>query len=220
MLPRRVCGLMLLLLLSSTTHAQSQNLFFQPPTYLGSGQIVTADFNRDGKADLASADGTVLFGNGDGTFITGTPLSVQGSLIATGDFNGDGKSDVLLVSFSSTNLCIFFGNGDGTFQAPVTTNMGTSLASVVIADLNGDAKPDVVGIVPGTAVLVLLGKGDGTFAPGVTYLTTSVDVGSVGAFNGDGKVYLAIAAASGTSSPGPVGVLLGNGDGTFQPAIT
>jgi hypothetical protein len=55
---------------------KAQSLFFQPPTYPGSGQVVTADFNGGGKLDLVSADGTVQLGNGDGTFKTGTPWSV------------------------------------------------------------------------------------------------------------------------------------------------
>ena len=212
----------LFLFLCATADAQSPSLFFVPPSYPGNGQTVSADFNGDGKPDLVAADGTVLLGKGDGTFTTGIPLSVPGSLIATGDFNGDGKPDVLIVSFSSTNLYIFLGNGDGTFRTPVITNMGTSLSSVVVADLNGDGKLDVLGTIPGAALLVLLGKGDGTFGAGVTYpvLSNSTNFLAVGDFNADGKVDIALAANSGTSAPGSVGVLLGKGDGTFQAAVT
>ena len=204
----------------SAVQAQTQNLFFVPPTYPGTGQIVTADFNGDGKPDLVSGDGTVLLGKGDGTFTTGTPLAgFQGQVVGTGDFNGDGKVD--LVVMNSTNLDIFFGNGDGTFQAPVITNIGTGLGSVVVADVNGDGKPDVLGIAPGTGVQVLLGKGNGTFAPGLTYpvLTNSFNVLAVEDFNGDGKLDIVLVAESDGNSPGPVGVLLGNGDGTFRAAI-
>jgi hypothetical protein len=75
-LPRRATVVFVLLVLSSTAHGQTQNLFFEPPSYQGSGQTVMADFNGDGKPDLVSADGTVLLGKGDGTFTVGTPLSV------------------------------------------------------------------------------------------------------------------------------------------------
>jgi hypothetical protein len=85
----------------------------------------------------------MLLGSGDGTFKTGTALSIPGvstNLIATGDFNGDGKPDVLLTSFSSTNLYIFLGNDDGTFRPPVATNIGSSLMSVVVVKVNGGEK--------------------------------------------------------------------------------
>src|SRR5258708_4278262 len=130
-------------------HAQTQNLFFQPPTYPGFGQIVTADFDNDGKPDLVAADGTVLLGNGDGTFRQGTLWSITGLAygagnIATGDFNGDGKADLLV--FSSTFLYVLLGNGDGTFKAAIRTNMGAAASSVIAVDVNGDGKADVLAI--------------------------------------------------------------------------
>jgi hypothetical protein len=194
---------MLLLFSFSAADAQSQNLFFQPPNFSCNGAIASADSNQDGKPDLVCADGTVLLGKGDGTFATGPSLSVTGNLIATGDFNHDGKADLLVASVGSTTLSVFLGKGDGTFQPAVSTNIGASLVSIAVADLNGDAKPDVVGIVSGTAVLVLLGRGDGTFASGVTYpvLTNFVNIATVGDFNGDGKLDIALAAESSTSSP-------------------
>ncbi len=165
-----LCGFclpVLLLVVCPTAHPQA--LFFQPPTYPGSGQTVTADFNGDGKPDLVSADGTVLLGKGDGTFTVGTPLSVGGqnaaNLIATGDFNGDGKTDLLLVSPSSTILNIFLGKGDGTFQPVLTMNIGASLDSIVVADFNGDGKLDIAGLNAGAGLFVFLGNGSGTFAP-------------------------------------------------------
>src|ERR1700687_1184863 len=104
LLAKRVAVILLLLFLSSTARAQAQTLFFQPPSFSCNGAIVTADFKQDGKPDLVCADGTVLLGKGDGTFATGTPLSVTGNVIATGDFNSDGKPDLLVTSFGSTTL--------------------------------------------------------------------------------------------------------------------
>jgi hypothetical protein len=92
-----------------------------------------------------------------------------------------------------------------------------------VADLNGDGKADVVGL-SSTNVLVYLGKGDGTFASGVSYsLGITPYRGaplSLGDFNGDGKTDVVVTNGDGLGDPGQEIVLLGNGDGTFQPAKT
>jgi hypothetical protein len=219
----RCASITVLFFAASSVHAQTQNLFFEPPTYLGSGQTVMADFNGDGKPDLISADGTVLLGKGDGTFTVGAPLSVGGhnasNLIATGDFNGDGKPDVLLVS--STTLYILLGKGDGTFQTATSTILGASLNSMAVADFNGDGKLDVAGLSSGTGLFVFLGNGDGTLKPGIlSTLPATAALVTVGDFNGDHKPDIAFAANGPGNAPGPIGVMLGKGDGTFGPPIT
>ncbi len=122
---RYVSALAILPLLYCNAYAQGSNPFFVPPTYPGAGQVVTADFNRDGKPDLIFSDGTVLLGKGDGTFTIGTPLGLaglnSGTPIATADFNGDGKPDLVVASTSLNTFSVLLGNGDGTFQAPINT---------------------------------------------------------------------------------------------------
>lgn len=213
----------LLFILSPAT-ATTQNLFLQPPAFSCSGQTVTADFNHDGKPDLVCTDGSVLLGNGDGTFNTGTPWSISGlsgaTSIVTADFNGDGSPDLLVTFAPSTSIYVLLGNGDGTFRAAVATNIGTVFSSPIAVDINGDAKADILGI-SGGQLFVFLGKGDGTFAPGLTYPGYNTgSVMTVGDFNGDGKPDVAQAVGAAGNVSGIVAVFLGNGDGTFQAAIT
>ena len=182
-------------------------------SYTNSGFV--GDFNGDGKPDvvIASDNGLyVLLGNGDGTFraaLLQSPLGNYASL-GSADFNGDGIPD--LVAVNNGIIVLFLGNGDGTFQPPVTVAVSGNYTSfVVVADMNGDGKPDLVT----GAVSVLLGNGDGTFQPPVN---GSVAVGSpgglvVGDFNGDGKQDVAVVYWVGVS------VLLGNGDGSLQTPI-
>jgi hypothetical protein len=216
-----------ILIVASIAHAQTQNMFFQPPVFPGGGPYFTADLNLDGKADLIGSDGTVLLGNGDGTFKTGTPWTTNApnftQLAAVADFNGDGKPDLLLRG--NQNCCFMYvllGNGDGTFQAPITSsNMGTTLDPVFAVDVNGDGKPDLVGLGAG-GLWVFFGKGDGTFSvPGTQYPISLHGLQLVlGDFNGDHQPDILVATqAADLVSAGSILVFLGNGDGTFRPPI-
>lgn len=114
------------------------------------------------------------------------------------------------------------GSGDPLFVPAVTYNSGGYATSVAAADLNRDGKPDlVVANIEGT-VGVLLGNGDGTFQPVVTYAAVGANPVSVAVadLNRDGRLDLAVAtgvAPIGWSSN--ISIFMGNGDGTFQPAV-
>jgi hypothetical protein len=203
-----------LILSSLLVSAQTQPQFYQTLAFQGGPAIVTADFNNDGKLDLANGN-AVLLGNGDGTFKSTQPLSVPGPVIASADFNSDGKPDLVVVPQAGTSFSVLLGNGDGTFQTAQNTNVGASFSAVVGIDINGDGKPDILGAAGGS-VFVLLGNGDGTFKPATVYPAGPIfnDLILTGDFNSDGKLDILIVGGG-----NDLAVLLGNGDGTFRPAI-
>ena len=203
-----------------------------------------ADLDVDGKADVVTANNTsnnigVLMGNGDGTLqpvVTYESGGKAPASIAVADLNGDGRPDLAVgICLSGSPTCgggqsggvaVLLGNGDGTFQTPtVYASGGWGPDSVVVADVNGDKKPDVLVTnfyepSKGTgSVGVLIGIGDGTFEPLVTYgLNPPRNIAwiAVGDVNSDNKVDLVVAKSG---APNGIGVLLGNGDGTFQPDV-
>lgn len=203
--------------------------------------VAVGDFNGDGKLDMAVTSWnpsfspninlvTVLLGNGDGTFQPGVDYSTVGAepdSIVVADVNHDGKLDILTADAGSLTVSVLLGNGDGTFQpAMLDSDIGAlegSPFSLAIGDLNGDGNLDLV--LPEEAdnnVSVILGNGDGTFNPATNYpVGTHPRFAAIGDFNGDGKMDLAVANSGpfNSTAPSNVSILLGNGDGTFQPAV-
>jgi hypothetical protein len=202
----------------------------------GSALLATADFNNDGKIDVAVLDAqlqniSILLGNGNGTFQAPLPSFSAGSRsIATADFNNDGKMDLVVLDVpNSDDALVFLGNGDGTFQAALRIVTGGVISdSLIAADFNHDGKPDLAVLnscaAPGNcingAVTILLGQGDGTFGAAASFGVGRVpDSFTVADFNNDGNLDIA-AANFGKNSLGNVSVLLGHGDGTFASALT
>jgi hypothetical protein len=141
--------------------------------------------------------------------------------VAMADFNGDGKLDVAVINMSSGSVSIFLGQGDGTLRLSATLTTGVFPSHIAIGDFNGDGKPDLaVTNILGNNVGIYLGNGDGTFrAP--TFVAAGIAPSDIATadVNADGKLDLVVTnSSSGPNVGQTLQVLLGNGDGTFQPA--
>jgi hypothetical protein len=155
---------------------------FSRADYAGVGNTrIAADFNGDGKLDIAgwTQDSiAVMLGNGDGTLGPRAHYFVGGQLqdLAAGDFTSDGKLDLVVTKVDQqTTMSLLTGNADGTFNAPINfpNITGFDAPAVIATDLNNDTWLDVViahQIACFTApcrttetLAVMLGNGNGTF---------------------------------------------------------
>lgn len=206
---------------------------FQPKTDFATGRgpwgVAAGKFTSSGNNDLVvtnSVDGTMSYlqGNGDGTFKAHVDHNTgfnPVSIVAI-DLDKDGNLDVAIACNVNTNIVtVLRGNGDGTFQSQLQFTAGANPYFITTADFNGDGFPDLaVANQQGNTVSILLGNGKASTSwnllPHVDYPTAAFPTAVAAAdFNGDGIPDLAVSAGNGNS----VSVLLGNGDGTFQPQI-
>ena len=155
-----------------------------------------------------------------------TPQGTSG--LAVGDLRGNGRLDIVT---AGPSVSVLLGNGDGTFQPAVDYATDGSSAFVALGQLQSGGPVDVITANTGSdTVSVLLGKGDGTFSPAVQY-TADPNAGpiavAVGNFTANGIPDIVTVNSRVTKRYGRIvshtysySVLAGNGNGTFQTAVT
>lgn len=164
----------------------------------------------------------ILLNNGAGVFTRGlaTTLGLRPFAMAAGDFNADGETDVAVAVLGDDEVAVLLGTGLGAFAPPLTFTVGDTPNAIAVGDVNGDGDLDIlVANEEADALSVLLGDGLGGFA---AFQTVDASVPAqrtrpkglaVGDFNDDGDLDAAVTLFDRDS----VGLLLGNGDGTFDP---
>lgn len=199
--------------------------------------LVIADFNRDGVADVATADYhgnsvSILLGAGTGAAYTlaaassySTVAGAETSNLAVGDLNGDAVPDVIATNPQASSISVFLGNANGTLRAATTIPLvvtGSTTPSepyaAAIGDFDSDGRADAaIADNRSARLFILLGNGDGTFHA----TSAQPPIMGVGSFqiiardmNRDGGLDLVVANRSSDN----ISVLLGTGTGVFAPA--
>jgi hypothetical protein len=189
-----------------------------------SGAISVADFNGDGKQDLAVMKRgnntiTILLGTGSGTFSPQIDYATgsRPSGLTIGDFNADGKLDLAVTNNGAGNVSVLTGTGKGTFQTGITYATGVTPSGIATGDFNGDGRQDLaISNNSDNTISILMGTSAGGFANQVSFASPS-GPGQVivGDFNGDGNQDLAVLSFNGS-----LRIFLGTGTGVFSNSAT
>ncbi len=206
--------------------------------------IASADFNSDGKPDLAvltgaganeGTDVSIFLNNGSGNFSfhisypggTGTLVDVKAA-----DFNTDGKQDIVTylrtsLMMTADSLQVRLGDGAGNFATPIENQ--AARGPITVADFNNDNKPDIaiaftfVGGGPfchasGGAIYLNNGSGNLSQSPSVLVRAGANSIAH-GDFNNDGKRDIAISSGGDPTCAPPNGpiltILFGDGFGNL-----
>jgi hypothetical protein len=201
--------------------------------FLGGGPLKTGG----GFGELVSAnclnnnedDNITVYVNSAGTFAPGVYTTVGSDPVAVtvADVNGDGNTDIVTSCFRSADIKVLIGDGSGgaTLGPVGYVTGGSPLVPPLVADFNGDGKPDVVVPDNEFSFVYLEGYGDGTFRSAVNYYATpggganaqAVNI-ATGDFNGDGIPDFVIGNTNSFSSTG-ITVFLSNKDGSLQTGV-
>jgi hypothetical protein len=207
------------------------SVFLGLPTWLAAAQaavgsqpqsVARADFNRDGRPDLVTANTgsnnvSVLLGNGAGGFAIASSFAagLRPDSVAVGDLDRDGRLDLVCTNESGNTVTVLRGTGTFGFTPAVAFPVPSTPRAAALADVNGDGRLDVVVALRSTnSIAVLLGNGAGGLGAATTFPAgTAPQHLIVSDVDRDGRADVVTANLVGDSAS----LLRGNGLGGFAP---